>query len=133
MPFLYACPGISPQRHYACSFEVIAQSYPHRTAIQLSKNKYPPHLLPVGKAVFSGVLKNIFVLHLFPLRSPICTPIFKKYLSSYIGLLKNPSEINPLRKTFSPLLYRNFFVSKLNPNVKTIFPFTTYANPKAFF
>ena len=33
-------------------------------------------------------------------------------------------------KLFSPLLYRNFFASKLNQILKIIFLFTYYANPE---
>lgn len=134
--------AVSPDVVFVCLPRNLTAASPrllfrvHRTVISPSdgysvvKGQISPHLLPVGKAVFSGVLKNFFVLHLFPLRSSICTPIFKKYLSSYIGLLKKSSEINPREKLFSPLLYRNFFASKLNQILKKIFLFTTYANPE---
>ena len=89
-----------------------------------------PSLITSGSGCFFGCFENFLSFHLFPQGKAICTPIFKKYLSFYIGLLKNPSEINPLRILFSSLLYRNFFASILNLILKIFFLFTYYTNPE---
>lgn len=83
MSFLYACPGISPQRRHACSFEFIAQSYPHRTAIQLSKDKYPLTYYQWERLFFRVFEKYFLSFHLFPPVKAICTPVFKKYFLLY--------------------------------------------------
>ena len=165
MSFLYACPGISPQRRHASSSQTSYRSLSvqarkvrsfrcssspqkvfdfsgapeyrgHCTVISPSdgysvvKEQISPHSLPVGEAIFSGVLKKYFYPFTCSHQERRFVHPFSKNISSYIGLLKNPSEINPLRKLFSSLLYRNFFVSKLNLILKIIFLFTYYANPE---
>ena len=125
MSFLYACPGISPQRRRACSFEFIAQSYPHRTAIQLSKNKYPLTHYQWERLFFRVFWKNIFYPFTCSHRERQFVHPFSKNISSYIGLLKNPSEINPPEwKIFlSPHLYSHFRGQNLSPAFKN---FRTY-------
>lgn len=56
--FLYACPGVSPQRRRA---RIIAQSYPVRTAIQLSRiaeSEYPPSSLDKGVGKYTRVVEK---------------------------------------------------------------------------
>ena len=92
-----------------------------------------PSLITSGRDCFFGCFEKYFLsFHLFPPGKAIRTPIFKKF-SSYIGLLKNPSEINPLRKLFSSLLYRNFFASILNLILKIFFSSLTMQIQSHFF
>ena len=70
------------------SIEVIAQSYSHRTAIQLSKNKHPLTHYQWERLFFRVFEKYFLSFRLFPPGKAICTPVFKKislHLYSHFG------------------------------------------------
>ena len=135
MSFLYACPGISPQRRRASSSQtsyrslsvqarkvrsfrcfsspqkvfrlsgdprVSSSSHSHIPIGRLfsCQRTNIPSLITSGRGYFFGCFEKIFLsFHLFPPGKAICTPVFKN-ISSYIRLLKNPSEINPLNEKY---------------------------------
>lgn len=174
MPFLYACPGISPQRRRASSSQtsyrslsvqarkvrsfrcssspqkvfrlfgdprVSSSSHSHIPIGRLfsCQRTNIPSLITSGKGYFFGCFEKIFfilslvptgkgnLLHPFSKNiSSLVLPFWKPklcpdFLSSYIGLLKKPPKINPLRKTFLSTSVPLFFRLEIKPDFENNF------------
>jgi len=111
--FFCACPGFSPQRRRA---HIIAQSYPVRTVIQLSRITIPSSSLDKGVSKYNPVVKKSIQ---FFLQDRISFTIYKN----------TPSFLNPLNKKTL------IFLSRMKNNARirncSCFPkfFRTNKNP----